>query len=270
MSNKSLLRSILLLLLGGTTLCGHAKDDFGLWTEAGIDKKLGKQFTLSAGMGFRTNNDMQNVDRWDISIGLDYKILPCLKLGISYMYMYGRSYTEWKRNYKDDIEDYAHWRGYNATRPYWRSKNRLNVMATGYLKLGRFTFSLRERYQLTGYNHVWTIKEKYRFNDTENKNDLEWRESEPDLKKAKSKNYLRSRLQIEYDIRKCKLTPFASFELTNNLEQAFRSEEYRIRVGGEYRLTKKHRVSLAYVFEDSQDNWVNNIHVIDIGYKFKF
>lgn len=254
----------------GCALSAQAKDDFGMWTEAGINKSLTSNLSLSTGIGFRTNDNMQNVDRWDASIGLSYKVCEHLKLGVGYVYMYSHSYTEWKRNYKDDIEDHAHWRGYNVTRPYWRSKNRFNLEATGYANLGRFTFSLRERYQLTGYNHVWVTKDKYRFNNTIDKDDLEWRSSEKDLKASKTKQYLRSRLRAEYNIRKCKLTPYAYFELTNNLERGFGYEEHRFSIGGEYKLTKKHRLSLGYVFEDSHDNAENNIHVIDLSYKFKF
>lgn len=248
-----------------------ASDDFGIWSSADFTKSLGSHFNVDAEVGFRSNNELQSVDRWDASLGLNYKPFKFFKLGIGYTYIYSRNATESKPNYKNDIEDFDHWVGYNITRPHWRSKNRLTFDATGTLNLGRLAFALRERYQLTGYNGVHTMKDRYRFENTIDKTDLAYKDTRRDEKKAKTRHYLRSRIEAEYNIPKCKFTPFASYEFSNNLQDAFHLDKQRLSVGGEYKLSKQHRLSLAYIYDNgADDDTESDIHVISIGYKFKF
>lgn len=243
-------------------------DDFGTWMEAGLTKDLGKNFSLSSEVSFRSNNNLKSVERWDWSLGVGYKVCPYLKLSANYVFLYGYSPDKWKEHYKKDIETYENWDGYNVTKSYWNTRNRFNLEATGSIDIGRFTLSLRERYQYTRTNSATEIKDRYRFQNIGEKQDLVYRETFEDFQKPKTKQLLRSRLQVEYNIRHCKVTPYVSFELFNKLDDHFEIDSKRFIVGGEYKLTKKHRLSLSYVFE--KENGASNLHVIDLSYKFKF
>ena len=65
---KNLKKIMALAMLMAVSINATASD-FGSWLGAEADKKLGN-FTLSLGAGFRTQNNMKNVDRWDASFGV--------------------------------------------------------------------------------------------------------------------------------------------------------------------------------------------------------
>lgn len=94
---------------------------------------------------------------------------------------------------------------------------------------------------------------------------------DPDVKESKDKHYLRSRLQVEYNINHCHWTPYVSYELVNDLQDKFDLEKGRLKVGAEWKITKKHRLDVAYLWDkDADDESNSNHHVISLGYKFKF
>ena len=128
----------------------------------------------------------------------------------------------------------------------------------GSVDWGRFDFSLRERWQYT-YRPVAKGK-KY---DVDND---EW-----DDVKSKGKHALRSRLQIGYNIPKCKVDPFVNVEMFN-----YQGGERKMRyqVGVEYKLNKQNVFGLAYRYQtvnnDDDDDGDANSHLIGLSYKFKF
>ena len=90
-------------------------------------------------------------------------------------------------------------------------------------------------------------------------------------RKAKNVHYLRSRLQMSYNIRHCPLEPFVSYEFSNDLGNALHLDKTRLMAGSDWKINKKHTLSVAYVYQNgADDDASNDIHVIDIGYKFKF
>ena len=97
-------------------------------------------------------------------------------------------------------------------------------------------------------------------------------EQETDTKKAKSKHSLRSRLQVEYDIKGVPLTPFVSCELTNELSNAMQYDKVRAQAGVEWKINKKHILSGAYLYQNENQEIGPNesLHAIKLGYKFKF
>ena len=168
---------------------------------------------------------------------------------------------------------------------YWRNKHRAVFDLTGKVAAGRFTFSLRERYQFTHYRSTTTLRDKYRDEIPANMIDAWTGEKHcmegrvfsklkgPDVKEKESKNkhYLRSRLQVEYNIKHSPLTPYASFELSNNLSEGFSLDKKRVSVGTEWKITKKHRLEVGYVFQTgADDDDEGDLHAISLGYKFKF
>lgn len=57
----------------------------------------------------------------------------------------------------------------------------------------------------------------------------------------------------------------------NDLQDKFDLEKGRLKVGAEWKITKKHRLDVAYLWDkDADDESNSNHHVISLGYKFKF
>lgn len=196
--------------------------------------------------------------------------------------------------------------GYNAESSYWRTKHRFYFDATGKWKAGRFGFSLRERYQLTAYAPVSEVELRYR-DELEREPGLgytsPWAGAHADYlpagvapyvgpyvdeyddsywygltdikdKGAKTKHYLRSRLTVDYNIRRCPVTPFVSYELANDLGDAFSVVRHRATVGLDCNLTrdKRHALSLAYLYQHGAQEEAGSadLHIITLGYKFSF
>jgi len=262
------------------TIALAQSDDFGVWTSIGAEKDLTKQLSVEAGVDFRAEDRLESVARWAGSVGLGYKVCRNFKLGVGYVYLYDRELQEGKVNYNEEMER----NGYNVDHGFGQSKHRFTFDAIGSIKAGRFKFSLRERYQLTHSLSTDCLRDRYRnafdpdnamgYNGPRYEYNGEWfkkKETVTDGKSSKNRHYLRSRLQVEYNIPKCPFNPFVSYEITNNLENGMDSEKGRLIVGTEYKLTKQHIFSFGYLFEQGMDGEHEGAkHILDLGYKFKF
>jgi len=138
---------------------------------------------------------------------------------------------------------------YNHEKKGWEIRHRYYFYATGSYTFNRFTLSLRERFQST-----------YRVGVEET------------AKRANPKLYLRSKLEIEYDIRKSPFEPYASVELYNTLNDPQKNEIDRVRYTGgcKYKLNKQHALQLYYRYVSYADDEENSKHLIGLGYSFKF
>ena len=96
------------------------------------------------------------------------------------------------------------------------------------------------------------------------------REVGEDHKNHKNNHLLRSRIGVEYDIKDCPLTPFATYEIKTQLQKGGATEETRLIVGTDWKLNKKNTLSIAYVFNDAHYSDDANVHAMSVGYKFKF
>ena len=132
----------------------------------------------------------------------------------------------------------------------WEVRHRYYFFATGSYRINRFTVSLRERFQST-----------YRVGVKETS------------KRANPKLYLRSRLEVEYDIRNCKFEPFASVELYNTLNdpQGNKMNKLKYTAGSKYKLNKRNSLQLYYRYVNfKDDDEGNGKHMIGLGYSYKF
>lgn len=267
-------KPLIAFLLTLCTAVSIQADDFGLWTSADASQKLGNTgLSMEGGLGFRLNNHWKNVDRWDAGLGLSYEVTPFLKVGGGYTFIYNYSGAERKERFNSS----GNWNGYNVENGYWRTKNRFYFEAKGKVEVGRFTFSLRERYQSTIFNHTYTRQDKYRYNtiiDADGNKDYQLRdgypESEQELKRHKTTHYLRSRLQAEYNIRHCPVTPYASFELSNSLTNGFSIDKRRFCIGGDWKISKGRHLTVGYVYNNgNDDDNEDRLHAIEIGYSIK-
>lgn len=228
-----------------------AEDDFGLIYTVGADKKLNKKWTVGTEIEFRTRNDARTADRWSGAISGSYKINSWLKAQASYIFLY----TNNRENLTYNPDG-----SFNNWRPsYWSPRHRFTFQLTGSMKLGRFDLLLRERWQYT--YRPEKITERYDF-------DNGWWEDQ--AVHGKGKNVLRSRFQVEYNIPKKKITPFANVELFTTRE----FEKVRFHVGADYTFKKKHDFKLYYRYQAMNDKLTDatetNIHMIGLGYTFKF
>ena len=274
---KKLLTLGCALLFTATSFC--QKDEFGTWLEVEGEKKITKRIDLSLGLGMRANDNLGEVSRANAFISGSYKVCDYLKVAATYQYISDLSRGEVKDDFKKD----GTFEGYKVDEAFHRTKHRLSFDLSSKIKVGRFTFSLRERYQFTHsvskdierirYEKLFDPNnpqgyegELYPFNGSYWKNRI----LEEDHKGHKNNHLLRSRIGVEYDIKNCPLTPFATYEIKTQLQKGGATEETRLIVGTDWKLNKKNTLSIAYVFNDGHYSDDANIHAVSVGYKFKF
>lgn len=230
--------------------CAYAEEnDYGLQLGADATYKINKKWSVGAEAAMRTRNDFRTMDRWSAGVDVAYKWRKYLKFSAGYAFLYDNN--EEKINY-DESGTLTKWRP-----SYWGIRHRFSVSATGSIDAGRFSFSLRERWQYT-YRPQKTV-DRYDFSDEE------W---EDKIMNSTNRNVLRSRIQVEYDIPKCKVDPYVSAEFYNSM----RLQKTRIIAGVEWKITKKHALDIFYrcQFVNNDDDNEKNTHIIGVDYKFKF
>ena len=280
------MKQSLLLAAALMAMPASAQDDFSLWTEMTVQKDLGKKFSVDAAFEFRAEDKVSQPARWAVSAGATYKPAKFLSVSAGYVFLHDYSFQEAEVDYKNDDngQPTTEFNGYNVDHGYWRNKHRATFDVTGKLPLGRFTLSLRERYQFTHLLEANTLRDKYRKPVPEEMlpgwtgDRYEYAgqtfskfEQADKVKSAKNRHYLRSRLGVEYNIRHCDWTPYVSYELSNNLAESLHLDKKRLTVGVEWKVTKQHRLDFAYVYENGADDDArSNNHALSLSYKFKF
>ena len=200
---------------------------------------------------FRSRNDFRTADRVSVGAGISYKLLPWLKASAGYDLLIDNNKEE--LTYQVDGVSYNNWRP-----SYWGVRHRFNVTLTGSYKVQRVELSLRERWQYT--YRPSTMIDNFDFDEGD------WEDHEV---KGKGKNVLRSRLQAEWDIPRCKYDPFASveFHTTDRLDKT------RMIAGVERAFNKKHYFKLFYRYQIVNGHGNDdepNIHLLGLGYTYKF
>jgi hypothetical protein len=235
-SNQSMKPGIIcfLLLLLSTQAIDAQSNDFGIWTSAGADKKLGK-FTLSGETELRTKENSSEIDRWSIGLTADYQVFKPIKFGLGYDFIY----------FNDSK--------YSDLQP----RHRANVFITGRQKVGNFCISIRERFQLSAKD----VSDRIKSNGT------------IDNYKVNPEYIWRNKLKIEYTIPKFPITPSISAEsfYTLNNPEGNGFEQIRFILGLNYKISKHHIVEL-YGLNDKEINSEDPIQdfVLGIGYQFHF
>ncbi len=239
-------------------------DDFGLDFSLEAQKKVNNKLSIDLEGEFRTRDNTKTADRWSIGAGLSYKLTKWLKVSGGYNFLYDNNE---KISYFDSTDDEVIDGDAEEGDPkkranYWAPRHRFNVSLTFDKKLfGDFRFSLRERWQYT-YRPEYTVSERWSYLD-------EAYDGKEKTYSGKGKNVLRSRLQIEYDKKGLAWTPYINAELFN----AWSVQKVRYNVGVDWKISRQHSLGAFYryqtVYDDDDDN-EPNMHMIGIGYKFKF
>jgi hypothetical protein len=242
-------RLILLLLLFTALMpAGLQADDSGLILSAEASRKIRKGLNVSIEAEFRSRNDFRTAERVSLGASVSYKLLPWLKASGGYNLLFDNDREE--ITYNDDMS-------YNNWRPsYWGVRHRFNVSLTASYKVRRVEFSLRERWQYT-----------YRPEKMIDNFDFDEGEWEDHKVRGKGKNVLRSRLQAEWDIPRCKFDPFASVEF----HQSKYLDKTRFIVGVDHTIKKTHDFKLYYRYQLTGSHSSDpNIHMLGLGYTYKF
>lgn len=223
----------LLLLTGFSVTAVAQATDFGLWSDIEFSKKLKNGMTLVLDEEFRLRNQLRTTDKIQSTLELDYKINNYFNAGVCYALI---NYYH-PGNMKHDYQN------------YWETRHRLSVFGEGEYNLGRFNFSLRERFQTT-----------YRVLDSVS------------TASVNPKFILRSKFSVSYNIPKIPVEPYAFCELFQVLNgpDKYKFEEYRFSAGLKYEISKQLSVKVGYVYSDEydvEDGEKSNVATIGISYK---
>lgn len=239
---------IALLFFLCVSMTGYAqKDDLGIWTSLKAQKKVFPGLDTSFEMEMRTRDGLKNLDRWSVGTGLAYKLTSYLKADAGYTFIH--SHLPGETTQKG-----------NFIPAYWSPRHRIYLSAIGNSQWKRFNISLRERYQYT-YRKSLSVP-KYDGDDGSRKED-EWIDS-------KNSNILRSRFQVEWNLKSSRFSPYASCELYHYIADGWALDKTRWTLGTNYKISKKHVFDLFYRYQDHTDDDDQNGHVLGAGYTFKF
>lgn len=233
---------LLAALLLATAEVRAEGDDFGLWSEVNVEKKISRNLSVDGGVELRTRDHVKTVDRWSGSIGASYKLTDWLKASAGYTLLYDNN-----EKWNDKQTKVAN---------FWGTRHRFNVSLTGSVDFGNLSVSLRERWQYT-----------YRPEKTVERTKVSKGTVEDKTYNGKGKNVWRNRLQLKYKVSKV-WRPYINGEtfVSNGMDK------YRLSVGTEIRLSKQHSFDVKYLFQKScgDDDEEGNRHIIGLGYTFKF
>jgi hypothetical protein len=130
---------------------------------------------------------------------------------------------------------------------YYEHRHRFGGWLQADQKVNRFKFTLREKFQNT-----------YRDEDLGNY-------------KYNPKMYLRSRLELSYDIRQCKVEPYCSAEMFYQLNNPYGNgiDKFRYTLGADYSFSKKFVLS-PFIRLDQEINVKTPLNETVVGLKAKF
>lgn len=245
---KQLTALLLVILCAAGFPTSSFADDAGLVASIEASHKFSKKLSAGVEAEFRSRNSFRTFDRLSLGVDASYKLLPWLKASAGYTLLCDNNRE--KITYKDDGISYNNWRP-----SYSGLRHRFAVSLTASHKIQRVELSLRERWQYT-YRPSKMI-DNFDFDEGM------WEDYEVI---GKGKNVLRSRLQLEWDIPKCKFDPFASVEFHTTREL----EKTRFIMGVDHNVKKKHNFKLYYRGQVSGSSDEPDIHMLGLGYAYKF
>lgn len=240
-------RIIVAVLMVAVSLPMSAQsDDFGMWGELNIEKKLSDKWSLGGGLEYRSRDNVKTTDRFSVGIDASYKITDWLKASAGYSLLDDHRYKENEKGTK-----YA---------DYWGLRHRFNVSLTASHSFGKLNVSLRERWQYT-YRPEKTVQRYY----TSASSHEAGEEADEHTYSGKGKNVWRNRLQLKYKLNTT-WRPYANAEMyvANGIDKM------RYAAGTEIRLNKNHSFDVKYMYQHPYgDDSESNRHIIAIGYTLK-
>lgn len=290
MKNRGFTLVLFLLLLSNALSVTAKGNDFGLDFTADATKKLlDNRLTVGMSANVRTQNHTSQMDGYALELSGVYKLIDRkrygLKAGLAYEQAWMQHLSEcefkYKTKYYSDKFDYVSGgqfepiekgfnEGYNYDAPYWRSRSRLSMsMAFSYKPAKRLWLTLKETVQYKHYYATETERTKYRhkvrYDDDEATNVTETYMKE---KAVKNRWLLRSKLTLQYSRKRCPWEPYVSADLGCGLN--YTSYKWKFTAGTDYKITKQHTLNVFYRFQTEHDDDALNLHLVGVGYSFKF
>ncbi|MCR4603889.1 MAG: DUF2490 domain-containing protein [Prevotella sp.] len=252
-NNRILMASLAIAFCQLTSTPARAQsDDFGIWTEANVEKSITDKLSIEGGAELRTRDDgFGEIDRWSVGVGASYDLTPWLKASVGYSLL-----NDHNHKVNNSGKKYA---------DYWGFRHRLNVSLTASYKIGKLGISLRERWQYT-YRPEKTVQRYWNYTD-EDDDRYYGEEADTHVYKGKGTNKWRNRLQLKYKLSK-QWRPFVSAETTVGGSGL---DKIRYAAGTEWRISKQHELEMYYMYQQNKkDEDESNRHVIGVSYKYKF
>jgi hypothetical protein len=248
-------KRLIIMLMAATVAVTGAKaqsDDFGMWYEVNIEKKLTNRLDIDLSLENRSRDNHQETDRWSAGVGVSYKLTDWLKASAGYSFLYDNVYKVNNSGKK------------NAD--YWGIRHRFNVSLTASKSFGNLSVSLRERWQYT-YRPERTVDRYWTYTD-EDDDRYEGEKADEHTYSGKANNKWRNRLQLKYKLSKM-VRPYVAGE---TYVAGSGMDKLRLSLGTEFRITKKHSLDVRYLFQKAydDDDEEGNKHVIGFGYTYKF
>lgn len=207
--------------------------DHGLWNSIDLQKKWKNGIAIDFEEEYRLRDDISTTDKFMSTLELSYKPFSFLKGGASYCMINYNHPGKKSTNYLD----------------YWELRHRYSVYLQGVYDFYRFEISLKERFQST-----------YRVGVVETDT------------RANPKDILRSKLELDYNVKGLPLTPYISCEWSHSLNNPSGSNdlvETRYAAGLEYKVFKGFSVDCGYLYDiDNTD--IVNVHVLTLGIGYSF
>lgn len=254
-------KRLIIMLMAATVAVTGTKaqsDDFGIWSEANVEKKINSNLEIDGGVEWRTRDNASETDRWSASVGVSYKLTDWLKASAGYSLLYDNNHkvNSSGKKYSD----------------YWGLRHRFNVSLTGSYSFGNLGISLRERWQYT-YRPEKTVDRYWNYTDEDD--DRYYGEpvvkngaTEQHTYSGKGKSVWRNRLQLKYKVTKM-WRPYLAGE---SYVAGSGLDKIRLSAGTEIRLSKQHWLDVKYLFQKvyDDDDDEGNKHILGIGYTYKF
>lgn len=258
--NKKILFSLLALL--STFSYAQDNEDFGMDYSIGVDKKISKRVGLEVDANLRTQDDCSKVERWGVGAGFDIKLYSSKKFDV-------KANAGWEYLWQnklpslEDKFDGVDKKGYNESVGFWQGRHRTSLgVGASYKPNKRWEFSYKEMVQYNHYNSADSITYKYRLND-----DDEYYLKSVSGKDCKDRFVLRSKLNVQYDIKHSMFAPFASVDYGCGLN--YSTSKWKLTAGTDLKINKKNKLSVFYRFQTENDDDEPNGHIIGLGYNIK-
>lgn len=242
---KALLTAIVALT---TTLAAVAQgQDFGMWYELGMEKRIDSRWTASIVGELRLVDNLHKINRWAIKPNVSYRLQSWLTATVGYELFFIKSYSL--------TSDGTYSKRGNYT------QHQINAALQASYKIGPVRLSLRERWQYD-YRPQQTNSQRYDYT-TES-----W-DGEEHIFHGNASHMLRSRLQIDHDITSLRLRTYASAELFN----AWNIQKARYTVGVNWNATSHSSIRLRYFYDDVRrkpNAYTYDFHIVALGYWLLF
>lgn len=258
---------VAVLMVSATSIKAQWHDnDLMLWTEVSVVKKIDRQWSVEGGVEYRLRNNLTATDRYNLNLGVGYKLNDWLKVALNYTLINDHNEkvkSEWGTTTKKGYPKYKY-----TFADYYGVRHRINLSLTASKTFGLFDMSLRERWQYT-VRPEKTVSRTYQ--RTEYYPDMTEKEydegTEEHTYEQKCTNYWRNRLVVKYKLSR-RFRPYVMCE--TYVGNGF--DKYRLGAGSEIRLTKQHEFDVKYFYQRNNEADLNeeNRHVLSVGYTFKF